>query len=174
MVRCPYCKERIRKGAVRCKHCYSSISGTDNNFSAGNEDGVRYLQNGFGKISAECNSIEERINERTGLIFTKHQYSSDRLIDAMEKIESYVEKMQSDLEGWESSGKLAQQTKQLFNRKAGEVYQRLESLHVLIEQRVPTWWETVCTTFKRILAKLLPFLSFKLIAGKKPPQKLAA
>ncbi|WP_461256773.1 hypothetical protein [Treponema sp. R80B11-R83G3] len=66
------------------------------------------------------------------------------------------------------------QTKELFNRKAGEVYERLESLHEMIVLRLPTWWEKVCILFKRVLEKLLPFLSFKLIAGKKAPQELAA
>jgi len=43
-----------------------------------------------------------------------------------------------------------------------------------IQQRNPTWWEKVCAVFKRIISKLLPFLSFKLITGSKQPKEIAA
>jgi hypothetical protein len=171
IIRCPYCKERIKKGAVRCKHCHSGIG---QGGSSANDDGVKYLQNGFNKINAECDAIEDRIKARTGLVFVKHQYSSDELYEAASRIESFVEKMSGDLEMWESENKLNQQIKLHFNRKAGEVYQRLESLHYAIEEREPTWWEKVCDVFKRILSKILPFLSFKMISGKKAPKEIAA
>ena len=63
---------------------------------------------------------------------------------------------------------------QLFNKKAEDVYHRQEALHFEIERREPTWWEKVFTVFKRIMAKILPFLSLKLIAGKASPKSIAA
>jgi hypothetical protein len=170
-VRCPYCKERVKKGAVRCRHCQSSIG---NGIGGGNDESVKYLQNGFNKVTAECDEIEEKINVRTGLVFTRHQYSDNELMEAAGRIESYVEKMSDDLGMWESAGKLNQQAKLYFNKRAEEIYRRLEALHFAVERRNPTWWEKVCDVFKRILEKILPFLSFKLIAGKNTPKEIAA
>jgi hypothetical protein len=173
-MKCPYCKEWIRKGAVLCKHCHSAIDGNGNAVSSGNEEGIKYLQNGFNKIYAECDTIENRIKERTGFVFIKHQYSSDELIEATIRIDSFIEKMKSDIEEWEAANKLAQQVRQVFNKKAGEAYQRLESLHRMIESREPTWWEVVCDVFQRILEKLFSFFSVKLIAGKPRQKSIAA
>jgi hypothetical protein len=139
-----------------------------------NDDGIRYLQNGFGKVNAECCAIEERINARTGVVFIKHQYSEDYLFEAISRIHSFVGKIKDDLEEWDAANQLSHQVKLVSNKKAGEVQERLEMLNMQIEQREPTWWEKVCDVFKQILAKLLPFLSFKLIAGVKEPKMLSA
>jgi hypothetical protein len=172
-VKCPYCGERIKKKAVLCKHCHSTIN-RNGKTEDHNEECIAYLKNGFGKINAECSIIEEKIKLRTGFIFVKHQYSSDELLEATCRIESFVGKMRDDLEEWEALNKLTQQVKQHFNRKAEEVYQRLESIQLEIEHREPTWWENVKIIFQRIILKLLPFLSFKLIAGKKSTEQDAA
>jgi hypothetical protein len=171
-MRCPYCKERIKTGAVLCKHCHSAI-GADGKATV-NDDGIRYLQNGFGKVNAECDAIEQRIDARTGFVFTKHQYSDDDLLEAVMRINSFVKKMRDDLEEWEAINRLSQQVKVAFNKKAGEVQERLELIQMKIEQREPTWWEKICSVFRQIVSKLLPFLSFKLIAGTKQPKILAA
>jgi hypothetical protein len=173
-MRCPYCRERIKKGALLCKHCHSVISeGSDANLN-GNDEGIRYLKIGFNKIHVECDNIEERINERTGLIFVKHQYSSDELIEATRRIESFIGKMKDDLEQWEAAKKLTQQVRQTFNNKAREVRHRLESINRLIEEREPTWWESVCDVFQRIFEKLLSIFSVKLIVGKPKQKRIAA
>lgn len=173
IIRCPFCKERVKKGAIRCKHCHSGIA-NGNNASNSNDEGIKYLQNGFKKINSECDAIEDRIRARTGFIFIKHQYSSDELYEAASRIESFVEKMSDDIEMWDSANQLNQQVKLQFSRKAQEIYRRLESLQFSIENREPTWWEKVSTVFKRILSKILPFLSFKLVTGRKPPREIAA
>ena len=172
--RCPYCKERIKRGAILCKHCRSSLGGNGNASARANDGGLRYLQNGFRKINDECDDIEGRIQLRTGFIFVKHQYSSDDLLEATGRIESFIEKMRDDLEEWETANKMTDQIKSLFNRKAEEVYQRLEHLHSEIERREPTWWEKVRSAFKRIIEKLFSFFSFKLVAGKKNPKTITA
>jgi len=173
MVRCPYCKERIRKGTIRCKHCHSSI-GTNSIGSDVNDGGVGYLRSAFAKINTECDAIEKRINARTGLVFTKHQYSDDELLDAAGRIESFVEKIDDDLERWEASHKLSDDVRLTYNRKASELYQRLEMMRTKIQQRNPTFWGKICTVFKRIISILLPFLSFKLVTGRKEPEEIAA
>jgi len=173
MVRCPYCKERIRKGAIRCKHCHSSI-GTNVDGSNANDGNAGYLRSAFIKINNECDAIEERINARTGFVFTKHQYSEDELLEATSRIESYVEKINDDLERWEAAQKLSADVKLSFNRKASDLYRRLEIMQTKIQNRTHTFWEKVCIIFKRIILKLLPFLTFKLVAGKEEPEEIAA
>jgi hypothetical protein len=173
-IKCPHCREKVKKGATYCKHCHSSIGGSGKMATPRNDEEIRYLQNGFSKIHSECDAIEERINLRSGLIFTKHQYSSQELIEATERIDSFVGKMKDDLEEWDSANKLTQDTKVLFNKKANEVYQRIETIQKMIEEREPTWWEKVRFVIQSILMKLFPFLTFKMIVGKTAPRRIAA
>ena len=156
MVQCPYCKERIKKGAVRCKHCHSSI-GTNTDGSNVNDGNTDYLRNVFAKINAECDAIENRINARTGFVFIKHEYSDDELLEATSRIESFVEKVSDDFERWEAAKKLSDDVKFAFNRKAGELYQRLELIQTKIQRRNPTWWEKVWI-FRLISAGIPPFI----------------
>jgi hypothetical protein len=167
-MRCPYCKERVKKGALRCKHCHAGIGGTE----AGG-DGVGYLQNGFDKINSECDAIEDKINVRTGIIFIRHQYTADELWQMCGRIESFAEKIRDDIEQWDAAGQLPQHIKLIYNHKAEDVHERLEMIAATIEQREPTLWEKVCSFFKRITAKLLPLFNFKLVSGTKDKKFIA-
>jgi hypothetical protein len=60
-------------------------------------------------------------------------------MEAAGGIESFVEKMNDDLGMWESAGKLNQQAKLYFNKRAEEIYRRLEALHFGVERQEPTW-----------------------------------
>ena len=173
-IKCPYCKERVKKKAVRCKHCKASLGGKENTSKEANDEGLQYLQNGFNKINAECDIIEQKINARTGFIFITHQYSNDDLYVAIGKIKSFVGKMKADLDEWESVKKLSGQVKAVFNRKAGEAYRRLEAIQYEIERREPTFWEKVRSVFKIIFETLIPFLSFRLVSGESAPKAIAA
>ena len=167
MKKCPYCNEWIKSRAIRCKHCRTSLG--ENRYASAKkkaDDGIQYLQNGFAKINSECQKIEEKMKLKTGFVFIKHQYSGDELYYALGRIESFVEKMSTDLDEWESVGKLNQQVRFLFNQKAEETCHRLESLHYLIEQREATWWEKVSVIFKRIIEMLIPFIPLDMIIGK--------
>jgi hypothetical protein len=170
-MRCPYCKERIKKDAVRCKHCHSSIGAVNN--ENGNTDDLRYLQNGFSKINQECDAIEDNIKATTGFVFVKHQYSEDELGESVERIESFVEKMQDDLDEWDAGNRLPQRTRLVFNQKAQAVYERLERIKLLIQEREPTLWEKICAVFRRIFEKLLPMFSVRLVSGVKGKKMIA-
>ena len=139
-----------------------------------NDQGFRYIQNGFAKINNEFDAIEEKMNMRTGFIFVTHQYSCEDLIGAASRIESFIGKMGDDLEEWDDIGKLSQKERQLFERKAQESIDRLQSIQWLIENREPTWWENVKSVVRGIIEKLFSFFTFKLIAGKPSPKSIAA
>ena len=164
--KCPYCKELIKKESIRCKHCKASLEENANAPVQQTDEGIRYLQNGFEKINAECKTIEEKMKLRTGFVFVKHQYSSDELFYAIGRIESFVEEMKDNLDALEAANNSSRQVKFQFNVKADETYHRLESLHSLIEQREPTWWEKVRVILKRIYAKLLSIFPLEMMTGK--------
>jgi hypothetical protein len=169
MLRCPYCKERIKKGAVRCKHCHSSISNGNTD-----DDGITYLQNGFVKINKECDAIEGKVNVQTGFIFTRYQYPAEELWRAVGRIESFAEKIRDDVERWSSADQLSQRIRFIYNREAEAVHERLEELHAMMEQREPTLWEKICSVFRRIAEQLLPLLSFRLVSKVNDPKRIAA
>jgi hypothetical protein len=164
--KCPYCKELIKNKAVLCKHCHSNLIGNGNNVFYEKDEGFKYLQNGFAKIHCECDAIEEKIKLLTGFVFIKHQYSSDELCYAIGRIESFVDKMKDDLDDLESEKNSNRQVRFLFNNRAEEVCNRLESLHILIQQREPTWWEKVKSIIKLIIDKLLSLFPLEMMAGK--------
>jgi hypothetical protein len=172
--KCPYCKELIKEEAIRCKHCHANLEENANAPVQKTDEGIRYLQNGFEKINSECETIEEKMKLRTGFVFVKHQYSSDELFYAITKIESFVEKMKDDLNALEAANNSSWQVRFQFNIKAEETYHRLESLHSLIEQREPTWWEKVKVILKRIFAKLLSIFPLEMMTGKVVGNLLAA
>jgi hypothetical protein len=163
---CPYCKEKIQKGAVLCKHCQTSLEWNGNATIQQTDVGIRHLQNAFAKINSECETIEKKMKLQTGFVFIKHLYSSDELLYALSKIETFVEGMWDDLDEWESMSKSGQQIRSLFNQKADETFHRLESLHSLIEQREPKKKKKVKSIFKRIIDKLLSIFPLEMIAGK--------
>ena len=166
MKKCPYCKELIKKGAVRCKHCKASLEENGNAAAQQTDEGIQYLKNGFEKINSECNAIEEKMKMQTGFVFVKHLYSGDELCYALSRIETFVEKMGDDLDELEAANNLSQQARFLFSKKAEEVCQRLASLHFLIAQREPTWWEKVKSILKRIVQKLLSIFPLEAMLGK--------
>jgi hypothetical protein len=167
---CPYCKERIKEGALRCKHCHASLNETADTTD---DSTMRYLQNGFSKVNTECDRLEDKVKARTGFIFIRHEYSEDELMEAAGRIESFVEKIQSDIEIWNSSGQVSQRVECFYNENARQVSQRLERISRNIQERESTLWEKVCTVFKRIASKLFPMFHFKMVAGK-PKQRFIA
>jgi hypothetical protein len=169
-MRCPQCKERVREGATRCKHCHAAIG---NNNPEGSNESIRYLQNGFAKISAECDAIEDKIKVTTGFIFVRHQHTDDELFQAVSRVESFAGKIGDDLEQWESNNQLSQRIRLIYNQQAESVYCRLERISAMIQEREPTLWEKVCSVFKRILEKLLPIFSFKFVSGAKGKKIIA-
>jgi hypothetical protein len=135
---------------------------------------MRYLKNGFAKIDKECDAMEGKINARIGIVFVRHQYSEDELRRAAGRIESIAEKIRDDIERWEAANQLSERIELLYNQMADAAHERLEELCGMIERRAPTVWEKVCSVFIRIVEKLLPMISFRLIPGFKKTKPIAA
>jgi hypothetical protein len=135
---------------------------------------MRYLKNGFAKIDKECDAMESKINARIGRVFVRHQYSEEELRWAADRIESIAEKIRDDIERWETANQLSERIELLYNQMADASHERLSELCCMIERRVPTVWEKVCSVFTRIVEKLLPMISFRFISGFKKTKPLAA
>jgi hypothetical protein len=166
--RCPYCHEWVKKRAVVCKHCKSKI-GEAKTSSVNDDEVIRFIQNGFAKVQAECHKLEASITARKGFVFTTYAFGEDELMEAACRIDSWCEKIRSDLENWDAKGSLSDKARFAYNEQAEEAQDFLERIAEKIQERKPTWWEKVSNFFKTILSKLLPFLSLKVIAGSKKP-----
>jgi hypothetical protein len=167
-MRCPYCKERIKRKALICKHCHADLTKSPEEQRKQDDEGtMRYLQNGFNKVNSELDKLEEKVEAKTGiLMFTTHTYSEDDLMMHASRIESFIEKIRSDLEMWNSSRPLSDRIQFAYSEYAEESSDRLNDVSCRIQERTPTIWERVGGFFKMIASKLLPLFSFRLIAGK--------
>jgi tetrahydromethanopterin S-methyltransferase subunit G len=161
------CQERIKKGAVKCKHCHSFLDDSRNE-----NEGFNYLENGFAKIEEELDNLEEKVNIVIGAVFKRHKYSAEDLLDSghMNKIKSFAGKIRDDVSRWEEAGRLPFRLKTFYNKKAEEVHERLSMINRMIQERQLTLWEKVGEFFKRFfntVLQLLPLMFRKLLAGNK-------
>jgi hypothetical protein len=135
------------------------------------EEGVEYLRTGFGKISDECDALEEKVNVLIGIVFVKHKYSVEALLesDHFSKIESFTGKIRSDFEAWADINKLSYRLEILYNHHVEALQARIDRIIAKIKQREPTIWEKVCSAFIRLsrilVEKLLPFIPGKMLIG---------
>jgi len=167
LIKCPYCKELIKSGAIKCKHCHSTIGKNGKIVSPADDENLKYLQNSFSKIDNEFDAIERNMKMRTGFLFNKYQYTSDDLCCAIGRIKTFAEKMGEDLEEWEAVNKLTEQVQSFFNKKVRELYQRLEYLQIEIIQREPTWWEKVKEIIKWLAEIIISFFTSKVMMSAK-------
>jgi hypothetical protein len=133
---------------------------------------IEYLKSGFSRIQAELDMLELKIGIIIGLVFKRHQYSVDALLNSehLRKVESYVRKIGDDISRWEQTGKLSFGVRRVYNQSAEAVHERIHALNERIQQRVPTFWEKVCDVFIRfceVVIEQLPFIGFRLLLALK-------
>lgn len=166
-MRCPMCKERIRKDAIKCRHCHSIL---DDSLNV--RDGLSYLENGFAKIEEECDALEEKVNIVIGAVFKRHKYSADDLLGSghIDKIKSFAGKIKDDVDRWEEAGQLSFRLRLLYNEKAQAVQARVSTINRMIQEREPTLWEKIGEAFTRLykaILELLPLIVRRLLTSKK-------
>jgi hypothetical protein len=154
-MRCPFCHERIKKGAVKCKHCHSVLDDSQDV-----KDGMNYLKNGFAKIEETLDGIEAKVNVITGMVFRHHKYSASDLINSADinKVKAFAGKIKDDVERWESAGQLTFRLKLLYNQKSQELQDRLAKINRMIQEREPTVWEKVGSFFRQLFSIVLEVL----------------
>jgi hypothetical protein len=167
-MKCIFCRFRNKEQSPKCRYCKY------NPYNA--NDGIEYVKNGFTRIFRECDTLEEKVNKLTGIMFKRHFYSSDDLLesDHFSKIESFSGKIKDDIERWGTANKLSARIYSFYNENAREVHDRMERIMHKIWNRKPTGWERLCEVFvsffRFLKEKILPLMSFKLIpstTGKK-------
>jgi len=144
---CLFCIFRNKKKSLKCQFCDRFLEK-----SKELRDGLEYLERGFGRIFRECDFIEEKVNVIVGIIFRRHKYSAEDLLDSnhMEKIKSFCGKIKDDIDRWEAIGQLSLRVKMLYNDKAEEVRERVNEINVIVQERKPTFWERVGSFFAQL------------------------
>jgi adenylosuccinate synthase len=132
----------------------------------------RLFKNKFRKVFYELDYLESKINKKEGIIFKNHIFSQDELIDSShhKKIDSITRKIGDDASNWYARGTLSEKGMGYYDKKREKVYYNLNHLNNLIEDREPTWWESLkgnLTDFARKIAKNMPALTRILIASAK-------
>jgi hypothetical protein len=167
-MRCLFCKIRNRKDSVKCQFCDYFLAS-----SPGMRKTLAYLENGFGKINDELGDIEGKVNQVVGLIFKRHKYTAEDLLDSsqMNRIKSLAGKIKDDIARWDAAGKMPYRLKVFYNENAESVQNRLRMINQTIQSRKPTLWEKVGGFFRRlykIIVELLPSIFQGLLFGQKP------
>jgi len=167
-MKCLFCKIRNRKNLVKCQFC-------DYFLASSQEMGktLAYLENGFGRINEELDDIERKVNQVVGLVFRRHRYTVEGLLDSsqMNRIKSLAGKIKDDITRWDTAGKLPYRLKVFYNENAESVQNRMRMINQTIQDRNPTLWEKVGGFFRqlyRIVVELLPMIFQKLLFGQRP------
>jgi tetrahydromethanopterin S-methyltransferase subunit G len=151
-MRCPICREWIKRGALKCKHCHSVL--------VDSEEDIGYLKAGFARIHRECETLETKVNLIAGKIFKHHRYSEDELLHAEElsRIESFGGKIKDDVNRWRSANQMSDRILQLYNDEAEELHERLDQIFEMIRLRTPTLWDKVGAAFSRFYKMVIELL----------------
>jgi hypothetical protein len=166
-MRCLFCFFRSKRNSVKCQFCERYFEKSQDM-----QDGLAYLENGFDRVSHECDLIEEKTSIVVGFIFKRHKYSAEDLLQSehMEKINSFASKIKADIDAWEAAGKLPFRVKMLYNEKVQEVRDRVAELNRMAKERRPTFWESIGGFFQRLYQLViarLPMFVQGLITFKK-------
>ena len=118
----------------------------------------------FRKVHYEIDYLKGKIYRKSGfLFFQSHIYSIDALLQSEHhaKIYAITEKIGDDAENWYRSGELSETGREAYYRERGEVDDKLHQVNLEIQNREPTWWESVrepFTKFIRIVMNNMPDL----------------
>ena len=118
----------------------------------------------FRKVHYEIDYLKGKIDRKTGFLFFKtHVYSIDELLQSEHhaKIYSLTEKIGDDAENWYRSGELSEAGREAYYQERSEIDHKLHQVNLEIQNREPTWWESVrepFTKFIRIVMNNMPDL----------------
>jgi len=118
----------------------------------------------FRKVHYEIDYLKNKIYRKTGFLFFKsHIYSIEELLQSEHhsKIYAITEKIGDDAENWYRSGNLSEEGRSAYYRERDEVDHKLHQVNLEIQNREPTWWESVkdpFTKFVRVIMNNMPDL----------------
>ena len=99
----------------------------------------------FKRVFQEIEYLELKIYKKEGWIFTNHIYSKEDLFNSKhhKMIFSITEKIGDDAGNWYGRGKLSEEGKSIYHNYREKTEDKLHSVNLKIEDRDPTWWESV-------------------------------
>jgi len=105
----------------------------------------RLFKRKFRKVAYELDYLEIKIDQVEGIIFKNHRYSQAELLDSPHhrRIDSITRKIGDDASHWYAKGSLSEQGLAVYDEKREDIDERLHHINILIENRLPTWWESV-------------------------------
>lgn len=118
----------------------------------------------FRKVHYEIDYLQGKIYRKTGFLFFKsHVYSIDELLQSEHhsKIYAITEKIGDDAENWYRAGELSEAGREAYYQEREQVDHKLHQVNLEIQNREPTWWESVrepFTRFVRIVMNNMPDL----------------
>jgi len=165
-MRCLFCRIRNKYKRLKCQSCNYFLNTKEM------REGLGYLESGFARINEELDGLEEKVHLVIGIIFRRHKYTADDLLDSnqMERIKSLAGKIKDDVNRWDSAGKLSRRLKMFYNENAESVQERLRMINQTIQERKPTLWEKVGGFFRRLylaIVRLLPTMFQRLLISRK-------
>jgi hypothetical protein len=167
-MKCLFCKIRSKKNSLKCRFCDYFLESPPEMGKT-----LAYLENGFEKINEELDDIEGKVNQITGLVFRRHRYTAEDLLDSsqMNRIQSLAGKIKDDVSRWDANGKMPYRLKLFYNENAESAQSRMRMINQIIQDRRPTLWEKVGGFFRqlyRIIVELLPIMLQRLVYSQRP------
>lgn len=104
----------------------------------------------FRKVYYEIDYLKSKIYKKTGFfIFKSHTYSVEDLLKSehFERVYSITEKIGSDAQNWYRTGNLSDPEKNSYEEERDNVDHKLHMVRLEIQDREPTWWESICDSF---------------------------
>jgi len=165
-MRCLFCGIRNKNKSLKCQSCDYFLNSEEM------QEGLNYLENGFERITEELNNLEQKVHLVIGLIFKRHKYTVDDLLDSAQfnRIKALAGKIKDDVSRWDTAGKFPYRLKALYNENAESVQGRIRQINRSILERKPTIWERVGGFFRRLykfIVELLPVMVQRLLSGNK-------
>ena len=165
-MRCLFCGLRKKTNSMKCQFCEYYLEAKEI------RERLAYLENGFGRVNSELDSLEQKVYLVIGLVFKRHKYTVEDLLDSsqMNLIKSLAGKIKDDISHWEAAGQLPYRLRMYYNEMAEAVQSKLRLINQTIQERKPTIWELVGGFFRRLyraVVELLPLMFQRLLTGNK-------
>jgi len=107
------------------------------------------MQRKFKPAFMELDKLENKILKIRGFILTWHVHSIEELLESShhQKVYAITAQIGTDVTNWNESGNLTKEEREVYFTEREKLEDRLSLLNKEIEEREPTWWESVKDIF---------------------------
>ncbi|RLA72942.1 MAG: hypothetical protein DRG24_01565 [Epsilonproteobacteria bacterium] len=107
------------------------------------------MQRKFKPAFIELNKLESKILKIKGFILTWHVHSIEELLQSThhQKVYAITAQIGTDVSNWNDAGNLTKEEREVYFAEREALEDKLSLLNQEIEEREPTWWESVKDIF---------------------------